>query len=124
MFVDCPDILYKIGRNYLVILSIKVIDELDKLKATLSDEEKASVKKALYIINKLMDSRGISLEVADMRLLPMEFDRRSPDNMILAVALSHKEDNPTLLTSDNGLQLKAKGLGIKAQSLATFMKYW
>ena len=124
VFVDCPDILYKIGRNYLVILSIKVIDELDKLKVTLSDEEKASVKKALYIINKLMDSRGISLEVADMRLLPMEFDRRSPDNMILAVALRHQDENPTLLTSDNGLQLKAKGLGIKAQSLATFMKYW
>lgn len=120
VFVDCPDILYKIGKNYSIILSIKVIDELDKLKVTLNDAEKESVKKALYIINKLIDSRDISLEVADMRLLPREFERRSADNMILAVALRHQNENPILLTSDNGLQIKAKGLNIKTQSLKSF----
>jgi len=125
VFVQCPDILYKIGKNYSVVLSIKVIDELDKLKVQLeNDEDKEAVKKALYIINKLMESRGIALDIADMRLLPREFDRRSPDNMILAVALNHKDENPILLTSDNGLQIKAKGLGIKVQSLNTFLKYW
>ena len=121
VFVNCPDIIYKIGNNYSIVLSIKVIDELDKLKVQLEDEGKEAVKKALYIINKLIDSRGIALDVADMRLLPREFDRRSPDNMILAVALSHKDENPTLLTSDNGLQIKAKSLGIKVQSLNTFL---
>lgn len=120
VFVDCPDILYKIGKNYSIILSIKVIDELDKLKVTLNDAEKEAVKKALYIINKLIDSRDISLEVADMRLLPREFERRSADNMILAVALRHQNENPILLTSDNGLQIKAKGLNIKTQSLKSF----
>ena len=120
VFVDCPDILYKIGKNYSIVLSIKVIDELDKLKVTLNDAEKESVKKALYIINKLIDSRDISLEVADMRLLPREFERRSADNMILAVALRHQNENPILLTSDNGLQIKAKGLHIKTQSLKSF----
>ena len=71
-------------------------------------------------INKLIDSRDISLEVADMRLLPREFERRSADNMILAVALRHQNENPILLTSDNGLQIKAKGLNIKTQSLKSF----
>ena len=122
VFVQCPDILYKIGKNYSIVLSIKVIDELDKLKVQLEkNEDKEAVKKALFIINKLVDTRGIALDVADMRLLPREFDRKSPDNMILAVALNHIEDNPILLTSDNGLQIKAKGLGLKAQSLKTFL---
>ena len=42
--------------------------------------------------------------------------------MILTVALKFKDDNPILLTSDNGLQVKAKGLGITTISLKTFLK--
>lgn len=122
VFVQCPDILNKIGKNYSIVLSIKVIDELDKLKVQLENEwDKEAVRKALFIINKFVDTRGIALDVADMRLLPREFDRRSPDNMILAVALSHKEGDPILLTSDNGLQIKAKALGLKTQSLKKFL---
>ena len=36
VFVNCPDIISKIDSQYPVILSAKVIDELDKLKASLS----------------------------------------------------------------------------------------
>ena len=42
--------------------------------------------------------------------------------MILAVALKYKEDNPILLTSDNGLQLKAKAVKISTMSLKTFLQ--
>ena len=42
--------------------------------------------------------------------------------MILTVALKYRSDNPILLTSDNGLQVKAKGLGIKTITLKEFLK--
>ena len=32
VFVNCPDIISKIDEQYMVVLSAKVIDELDKLK--------------------------------------------------------------------------------------------
>lgn len=54
--------------------------------------------------------------------VPDDFNKRSPDNMILTVALKYKDENPILLTSDNGLQVKAKGLGISTVSLKDFLK--
>ena len=54
--------------------------------------------------------------------LPNDFDKRSPDNNILTVALKFKSENPILLTSDNGLQVKAKGLNMNTISLREFLK--
>lgn len=122
IFVECPDICNKIDRNCQIILSAKVIDELDKLKITLEGSNKENVNKALSFINKALNRPNISFEVANTHLLPADFNRRSPDNMILSVALKYKDDNPTLLTSDNGLQIKCKGLGIATASLKTFFK--
>ena len=64
------------------------------------------------------------MELSDVSLLPSDFNKRSPDNNILTVALKFQNDevNPILLTSDNGLQVKAKGLGIATISLKEFMK--
>ena len=122
VFVECPDICNKIDSNCQIILSAKVIDELDKLKITLEGSNKENVNKALSCINKALNRPNISFEVANTHLLPADFNRRSPDNMILSVALKYKDDNPTLLTSDNGLQIKCKGLGITTVSLKTFLK--
>ena len=122
VFVECPDICNKIDRNCQIILSAKVIDELDKLKITLEGSNKENVNKALSCINKALNRPNISFEVANTHLLPADFNRRSPDNMILSVALKYKDENPTLLTSDNGLQIKCKGLGIATISLKTFLK--
>ena len=122
VFVNCPDIISKIDIKYPVILSAKVIDELDKLKVTLDDVGKVNVQKALRFINQAMDQREIKMELANLNLLPDDFNKRSPDNMILTVALKYKDENPILLTSDNGLQVKAKGLGISTVSLKDFLK--
>lgn len=122
VFVNCPDIISKIDAKYPVILSAKVIDELDKLKVTLDDSGKVNVQKALRFINQAMDQREIKMELADVNLLPDDFNKRSPDNMILTVALKYMDENPILLTSDNGLQVKAKGLGISTVSLKDFLK--
>ena len=111
-FVNYPDIISKIDEKYLVVLSAKVIDELDKLKIKLDATGKLNVEKALRNINRAMDKRNIR----------MELYKKSPDNNILTVALKYKNDNPILLTSDNGLQVKAKGLGISTISLRDFLK--
>lgn len=99
-----------------------MIDELDYLKISLSEDQKKNVQKALRQINLDIDKRGIKMEVADLELLPNDFNKKSPDNMILSVALKFKTENPILLTSDNGLQIKCKGLGMKTISLKDFLK--
>lgn len=122
VFVNCPDIISKIDARCSVILSAKVVDELDKLKITLDEFGKANVQKALRLINQCMDKRDVQMVLADMSLLPDDFCKKSPDNMILTVALKYRGDNPILLTSDNGLQVKAKGLKIATITLKEFLK--
>ena len=61
---------------------------------------------------------------SDARLLPADFNRRSPDNLILSVALKLKKIgySPILVTSDNGFQVKAKTLEIKTISYTKIKK--
>lgn len=122
VFVNCPDIISKIDSKYDIVLSAKVIDELDKLKIKLSNDEKRNVETALRLINKAMDKDNVSMELSDPNLLPEDFSRKSPDNNILTVALKFKDENPILVTSDNGLQVKAKGLKIATITLKELLK--
>jgi predicted ribonuclease YlaK len=82
---------------------------------------KQNAEKALRLLNN-ESSHEIIYEFADTSLLPEDFDKRSPDNMIISVALKYKSENPIMLTSDNGLQLKSKILGISTVSLRNFLK--
>ena len=122
VFVDQPDIISKIDQKYSIVLSAKVIDELDYLKISLTVEQKKNVQKALRLINNNIEKRGIKMDTADLTLLPNDFNKKSPDNFILSVALKYKEENPIMLTSDNGLQIKAKGLNITTITLKEFLK--
>ena len=122
VFMDCPNIISKIDKKYPIILSAKVTDELDKMKIKQSDEgKKRNAEKALRDLNN-ETQHEIVYEFADTSLLPDDFDKRSPDNMIVSVALKYKEHNPIMLTSDNGLQLKCKILGVPTVSLKNFLK--
>lgn len=124
VFVNCPEIISKIDKRYTIVLAAKVVDELDKLKIKLSTSEQKNVQDALRSINRQVSQRNIRMELADMSLLPPDFDKRSPDNMIISVALKYCGDNnnPILLTSDNGLMLKAKGLKITTISLKEYLR--
>lgn len=101
VFIDYPEIISKISKEYAIILSSKVIDELDNLKSKLDDVGKRNVQKALKSINRHIDTRNLRMEISDTSLLPIDYNRRSPDNQILTVALKFKSENPILLTSDN-----------------------
>lgn len=120
VFINYPEILSKIDAQYPIILSAKVIDELDKMKIR-SEQEKKNAETALRLLNR-ENSRKIIFETADASLLPADYDRRSPDNLILSVALKYKDENPIMMTSDNGLQLKCKALGITTITLKAFLK--
>lgn len=121
VFLDCPDVISKIDKQYPVILSAKVTDELDKMKIKLDEKKKKNAEKALWLLNN-EKVHEIIYEFADTTLLPEDFDKRSPDNMILSVALKYKDENPIMLTSDNGLQLKCKIFNIATVSLKNFLK--
>ena len=122
VFVDCPEIISKIDKQYQIVLSAKVIDELDYLKISLTEEQKKNVHKSIKQINECFDKRNIKMDTADLTLLPADFNKKSPDNFILSVALKYKNENPIMLTSDNGLQIKAKGLNITTITLKDFLK--
>jgi rRNA-processing protein FCF1 len=123
VFVDQPEIIDNIEKKYRVILSAKVLDELDKLKHTLrKPEEKISVQRAIKSLSKSFDTRNIKMENSDLSLIPSDFDKRSPDNAILSVLLKFKDENPILLTSDIGLQVKAKALQLSTIGLKEFLK--
>jgi hypothetical protein len=121
VFVNSPDIINKIDKSTPIILSAKVTDELDKMKIKLNEMGKRNAEKALRNLNN-ETQHEIIYEFAEVSLLPADFDKRSPDNMILSVALKYKDENPIMLTSDNGLQLKSKILGIATVSLKNFLK--
>ena len=122
VFVDYPEIISKIDKKYKIVLSAKVIDELDYLKISLSEDQKKNVQKALRLINESIDKFNIKMDTADLNLLPNDFNKKSPDNFILSVALKYKDENPIMLTSDNGLQIKAKGLNLTTITLKEFLK--
>lgn len=121
VFFNCPGIIERISENNKIVISAKVIDELDGLKGKLI-EEIYPAQIALRNINKALSNGRISVETADTGLLPDDLNPKSPDNKILSVALRHKTENPILLTSDIGLQVKAKGLGINALSLENLLE--
>lgn len=122
VFINEPSIISRIDKKYRVVLSAKVIDELDKLKITLDASGKSNVQKALKYINNHIGNGQLTMATANLELLPAEFSKKSPDNMIIAVALAYAGSNPIILTSDNGMQAKAKGLGITTISLSDFLK--
>lgn len=84
--------------------------------------QKKNVQQALKFINHSLDKPNIRMDTADLSLLPNDFNKKSPDNFILSVALKYKQENPIMLTSDNGLQVKAKGLNITTITLKDFLK--
>ena len=114
-FIYAPNIIEKISEEYPIFISAKVVDELDHRKDVTSGNDKKKVQKALKSINVAISNGRVQTITSDARLLPADFDRRSPDNLILSVALKLRKMGytPILVTSDNGFQVKAKTLKIE-----------
>ena len=122
VFVNCPDIISKIGSKCKIIIPSTVLEELDKLK--LNDSiDKQVLSNAAKNICKAFEKNFSKMEDAGTSLLPDGFSSSNPDCKILSVALKHKRDgaNPILLTSDNMLRSRALGLSIDSITLKEFL---
>ena len=108
-------IFSEISLSSAIIFSAKVIDELDGLKNKSETKEKA--QDAIREIRKHQKKRNISFNTSKVDNLPEDLNKKSPDNMILSVALQYQKRNPILLTNDKVLQIKAEMLEIPAKTI-------
>lgn len=115
ILIEEPKIIDIIGSLQNIIFSAKVIDELDGLKNKSETKEKA--QDAIREIRKHQKKRNISFNTSKVDNLPNDLNKKSPDNMILSVALQYQKRNPILLTNDKGLQIKAEMLEIPAKTI-------
>jgi rRNA-processing protein FCF1 len=122
VFVNCPDIIKRIGKRFKVLVPSMVLEELDKLKLKPS-VDKIKLNEAARNINSAFMQHFSKMEEADTSLLPDGFDKSNPDCKILSVALKYKSQNPIMLTSDLMLQSRASALGITTISLNDFLKH-
>lgn len=123
VFVNCPDIISKIGKEYKVLIPATVLEELDKLKLKKGIDVR-SLNKAAQNIGAAFTKSYSKLEEPDTSLLPDGFDKNNPDCKILSVALKYKSkgQNAIVLTSDNILLTRASGLGLTTISLKEFTR--
>ncbi len=115
ILIEEPKIIDIIGSLQNIIFSGKVIDELDGLKNRREIKEKA--QEAIREIRKHQKNKNVSFNTSKVDNLPDDFNKKSPDNMILSVALQYKRRNPILLTNDKGLQIKSEMLEIPAKTI-------
>lgn len=121
IFIDCPDIISRIKSRGKIVIPTTVIEELDKLKQK-KEIDKQVLSQAIKNINRAFGQNKSTMESSSLDLLPEGFDKSNPDCMIFSVALKYKEETPILLTSDNNLKARAKGMGIKVMSLNNILK--
>ena len=86
------------------------MDELDGFKT--NPQLKETATKLIRSISS-STSNNIHRAKANLNLLPPDFNKRSPDNMILATALMYKDQKGYLVTEDKGLIEKAKTVEMK-----------
>ena len=120
ILVDCENILSSINPRSYIIIPAKVVDELEKLKISKDEHLRIKSEKALRAINRSLNNR-LRIENSQVELLPNDYNKKQPDNLILSVAIKYQNQNPTLLSSDNGLLVKSKGFGIRSLTLKQFI---
>lgn len=125
VFIDQPDILEYFSETDVIILPITVEQELEYRVSDINT--RYSAERALEEIVKHHDD--IQYAESDISLLPEDFFRNFSedfnnaynDNKILTIALRYKDQNVTLISSDNRLaKLKAAFVGIHGVSLKDF----
>lgn len=117
VFIEDSDILERINPRDLIVLPAKVLEELDKLKTSKDSEVKGKAELAIRKIKNVGKNRKIRYEVGAVELLPVDFNAKNADNIILSLAIKYRNQNAVLLTSDNGLISKAKAVRVNVKSL-------
>ena len=118
-------------ENNDIVIPLKVLEEIDKHK-TRQDGVGAQARSIIRIFDELREKGSlykgvrigkgkgiISCKPYDPADLPESFDKNSPDNQIIGVAITEKKRNPkrkvVVVSRDINMRVKCDALGIPAE---------
>jgi hypothetical protein len=107
ILLEDPEIIQRVDKKHSIIIAAKVLDELDKFK--LDKNLSSIVSRAVKLIQQ-DKNRNIRHNKGRPKLLPVDLNQKTPDNLILSVALQYQNNHGILVTSDNLLAVKAKNI--------------
>lgn len=116
--IENPEITHGLGQHELLVVTKRVIEELDDKK--LDESLRPQVRLAVKNLRSLPKNQ-IQFAEGDMSLLPVDY-RTKGDNLILSVAVRFKKHRPVLVTNDGNLSLKAQAEGLEALTSEEFLK--
>lgn len=112
----------KVINDADIAIPKKTIEELDYKKKDSFEE----VQLGIRYINQIQKMDEVSIIDADLKLLPVEYQRRTGDNLILSSILKLKHDNPKkdiiFISNDINIRTKASSLEINSFSLFEILK--
>lgn len=121
VFLDKPNILNLINKNDSVCVPAAVIDELNYKKDNHKDEQIR--KHARWAINNISKNGNVELKSTSPKIPKgWDYNIRDNDNKIILVAYNLRSRNSVLITSDEGMILKAKEKQIPSIKLSEFLK--
>jgi hypothetical protein len=118
ILLEDPEVILRVDKKHAIIIAAKVLDELDKFK--MDKNLSAIVSRAVKIIQQ-DKNRNIRHNKGRPKLLPPDLNQKTPDNLILSVAVQYHNNHGILITSDNLLSVKAQNvLDLKVMNLQEF----
>jgi rRNA-processing protein FCF1 len=118
ILLEDPGVIHRVDKKHSIIIAAKVLDELDKFK--MDKNLSAIVSRAVKLIQQ-DKNRNIRHNKGRPKLLPADLNQKTPDNLILSVAVQYQSNHGILVTSDNLLAVKAKNvLGLIVMNLHEF----
>ncbi len=123
VFIDCPDILDKIGRDYGIIIVNHVITELDGLKKSDDKEISSAARHASTKILNVMGYDEVELVNTKYPYAPFE-QPYTMDQKILSAAFLKKfvGERVIVVSSDKNMLILAKMHGIEAVTLNSYLE--
>ena len=129
--INNPQLFQYFAEDEYVRIPTKVIDELGKIKDKRKkySEESSSIARIfcrevtevyLTYFNKNEKVR-FYIENVDPKLLPIDLDKETPDNLILTVALKYKNWDVCLISDDGQFKLTAHSQNIPSMSSKEFI---
>lgn len=118
IFLKDQNIISKISSKHKIIVAEKVLEELNGFRNISQLKEIANHCLSEIQLNK---NKNIHRAKANFKRLPKEFSKKSPDNLILAVAYMYKDLNGVLVSDVDGLNEKAKQLEIQLMNNENFI---
>jgi rRNA-processing protein FCF1 len=107
ILLEDPEVILRVDKKHSIIVAAKVLDELDKFK--MDKNLSAIVSRAVKLIQQ-DKNRNIRHSKGRPKLLPPDLNQKTPDNLILSVAIQYQNNHGVLVTSDNLLAVKAKNV--------------